>query len=103
MKKQWKSEKGTIPKSKLLEIINSSLPGSSSSEEIISNFEETIIDLVAKGYRVRTGLGSFYPVHWETREVELSGEKRTVIGRNIVMYNASKNFKDRVKSLTYEK
>ena len=103
MKKQWKSEKGLVPKSELLKIIDNSLPDSLSSEEIISNFEETIMSLVAEGYRVRTGLGSFYPVRWETRDVELSGEKRTVIGRNIVMYNASKNFKDRVKSLTYEK
>lgn len=59
---------------------------------------EAVISEVATGKRVVIkGLGTFYPVPWETRNVRLLGRNKVVRGRNIVMFRASRVFKDRVK------
>lgn len=101
MKSKWKVCKRTIPTSELAKTIDEKLADKENptAKDFLEMFTKTLTDKVAEGYWVNVQeLGSFYPVRWEARACSFGDGDIEVKGRNIVMYRASKYFKEKVKN-----
>lgn len=101
MRNRWKIEKDIIPYSVFIKQLAEQ---TGLSIKAARNFADTLVDIVtdevAEGNRVRiSGLGSFYPVGWEARDVDFGDGPVHVDEQAIVMYNASRKFRKKVKDL----
>lgn len=87
---------------KLINIIQEQIPDYTQKQikEVLSATAQTITDKVAEGDRVwYMELGTFFPVEWQHGKA--FGHE--VTPRNIVMYRASKSFKEKVKKASQSK
>lgn len=101
MKSKWRIKQETIQTSDLAKTIDAKLKDmeNPTTKDFLEAFAKTLTDKVAEGYRVNVrDVGSFYPVKWETRTCTFGKGDVIIEGRNIVMYRASRNFKEKVKN-----
>ena len=101
MKSKWKVKQEIVLTSELAETIDGKLADREhpTAKDFLEAFAKTLTDKVAEGYRVNVrDVGSFYPVKWETRACNFGQGDVVIEGRNIVMYRASKSFREKVKN-----